>query len=102
MAAGNKHLEYKGLLNDMEVASPGAKHAFYFGFLDRAASLFADSVVEDNGGADVLLSPCSVCGSPSTNDTCSFCKLVGLAGARGRSENGVQVEIGSRPDMIDE
>ncbi len=95
MAAGNKHLEYKGLLNDMEVASPGAKHAFYFGFLDRAADLFASAQDETSGSAEDVLSPCSVCGSPSSNDICSFCKLVSLAAVP------VEVEITARPDMID-
>ena len=101
MAAGNKHLEYKALLNDMEVASPGAKHAFYFGFLDRAAALFSEAVANEQGTVDELLSPCSICGSPSTNETCSFCKLVSLAGKSSDAEIGVRVEIGSRPDMID-
>ena len=102
MAAGNKHLEYKGLLNDMEVASPGAKHAFYFGFLDRAAALFTAAVTTEQGELESLLSPCGVCGSPSTNDTCSFCKLVGLAGTPVDVASSVEVEIGLRPDMIDE
>jgi tRNA-5-methyluridine54 2-sulfurtransferase len=41
MAVGNRHLTYKEALNDIERSSPGAKHSFYFGFLDRAASHFA-------------------------------------------------------------
>ncbi len=36
MAAGNKHLGYKEALNALEVASPGTKHDFYFGYLARA------------------------------------------------------------------
>ena len=82
MAAGNKHLEYKELLNAMEVASPGAKHAFYFGFLDRASELFTDAASAEFGAADDVLSPCVGCGSPSTNEVCSFCKLVELTSAR--------------------
>lgn len=95
MAVGNKHLEYKDLLNDMEVASPGAKHAFYFGFLDRAAQLFSDAVEVENGRPDEIISPCKVCGSPATNDVCSFCRLVDLA------SESVAVEITPRSDMID-
>ena len=97
MAVGNKHLEYKELLNNMEVNSPGAKHAFYFGFLDRAASLFAESSSPADNEADngVTLSPCEVCGSPSNNAKCSFCRLVELAGT------SVSVEIAPRPDRID-
>ena len=40
MALGNKHIGYKEALNSIEERSPGSKHAFYFGFLDRAADLF--------------------------------------------------------------
>lgn len=95
MAAGNKHLEYKDLLNTMEVASPGAKHAFYFGFLDRAAGLFSAAIEQENGRVDEIVSPCVVCGSPSTNEVCSFCRLVELA------SESVAVEISPRRDMID-
>ncbi len=95
MAAGNKHLEYKDLLNTMEVASPGAKHAFYFGFLDRAAELFSAAVEAKSGRPDENISPCVVCGSPSTNEVCSFCKLVELA------SRPVPVEIDTRRDMLD-
>ena len=37
MADGNRHLGYKEALNAIEVQSPGSKHAFYFGFLDKVA-----------------------------------------------------------------
>jgi len=87
MAAGNKHLEYKDLLNAMEVASPGAKHNFYFGFLDRAAQRFQQEV----GGAEAELTRCTRCGSASSNDVCSFCRLV---------EHTVPVEITAAPDKI--
>ena len=43
MAVGNKHIGYKEALNSIEERSPGTKHAFYFGFLDRAADLFVPS-----------------------------------------------------------
>ena len=47
MAAGNRHLGYKEALNAIEAASPGAKHDFYFGFLDRAADRFAPEAEAD-------------------------------------------------------
>lgn len=75
MAAGNKHLGYKEALNAIEAASPGSKHAFYFGFLDRAVARFADAAPASEEPAGVL-GTCSVCGSPSTNDVCAFCRLV--------------------------
>lgn len=87
MAKGNKHLEYKDVLNSMEVASPGSKHAFYFGFLDRAAVLFRDH----GAGDDVVLTRCTRCGSASSNDVCSFCRL---------AEHTVPVEIVPRSAMI--
>lgn len=87
MAVGNKHLEYKDVLNTMEVASPGAKHNFYFGFLERAAARFQ----LDDGGSEADLTRCTRCGSASSNDICSFCRLV---------EHTVPVEISSAPDKI--
>jgi len=110
MAAGNKHLEYKDLLNEMEVKSPGAKHNFYFGFLDRASELFskefAESERQTTPASETAPSPCSSCGRPSSNDVCAFCKLVDrVAPLQSRnaaqSPEAVIVEISTRRDMID-
>lgn len=102
MAAGNKHLEYKDLLNQMEVASPGSKQHFYFGFLDRAAKLFANEFEEsastNSHGSELPLSPCSSCGRPSSNEVCAFCKLVERVSI---TAEPVSVEISPRPDMLD-
>jgi tRNA-5-methyluridine54 2-sulfurtransferase len=76
MAAGNRHLSYKEALNDIEVKSPGAKHSFYFGFLDRASALFVPEAEEDR--AD--LRSCLTCGAPTTSEICAFCRLVERAG----------------------
>jgi uncharacterized protein (TIGR00269 family) len=76
MSAGNRHLSYKAALNDIELKSPGAKHAFYFGFLERAASHFAPEAEEDRAG----LGACRSCGAPTTTETCAFCRLVERAG----------------------
>jgi uncharacterized protein (TIGR00269 family) len=72
MAAGNKHLGYKDALNAVEEVSPGTKHAFYFGFLDRAAARFAAGTVQEADG----LGACSRCGAPTTGEVCAFCRLV--------------------------
>jgi uncharacterized protein (TIGR00269 family) len=72
MAEGNKHLGYKAALNQIEEQSPGSKHAFYFGFLDRAAAKFAAGTA----AATDSLSACASCGAPTTGDVCAFCKLV--------------------------
>jgi uncharacterized protein (TIGR00269 family) len=71
MAAGNKHLGYKELLNDLEQRSPGSKSEFYFGFLARAADRFAAA---DGDGRDEL-APCSRCAVPAEGDLCAFCRL---------------------------
>jgi uncharacterized protein (TIGR00269 family) len=72
MADGNRHLAYKDALNRIEVRSPGAKHDFYFGFLDRAAERFRDGTVDS---ADAL-EPCTRCGAPTPTEVCAFCRLV--------------------------
>ncbi len=72
MAEGNRHLRYKEALNVIEAASPGAKQAFYAGFLARAAARFAPEV----GDAQRGLRPCARCGSPTTGEVCAFCRLV--------------------------
>lgn len=87
MAAGNKHLEYKDVLNTMELASPGAKHNFYFGFLERASGKFAVEGEASHGP----LTRCVRCGSASSGEVCSFCRLV---------EHTVPVEITVAPDRL--
>ena len=71
MAAGNKHLAYKAALNEIERMSPGAKHDFYFGFLDRGSPRFrADGDLDRRS-----LEPCTRCGAPTASDICAFCRL---------------------------
>ncbi len=77
MAAGNRHLGYKEALNAIEARSPGAKAAFYLGFLQRMAPRLAEESVAAQGG----LVPCERCGSPTTGTICAFCRLVEVAGA---------------------
>ena len=74
MAEGNKHLEYKAVLNDLEVRSPGAKQAVYFGFQERAAEQLAGAVADDPE-----LGSCRDCGAPTPNEVCSFCRLASRA-----------------------
>lgn len=70
MAEGNRHLHYKELLNGLESGSPGAKQAFYTGFQDRIAEVFAAEWADDHA-----LGTCSGCGAPTSADVCSFCRL---------------------------
>ena len=55
MAAGNRHLGYKEMLNQIEERSPGTKAAFLFGFLERGHDRFAGDAVEERDD----LRPCA-------------------------------------------
>ena len=67
LVAGNTQLRYKDALNLLERQSPGTKQQFVFGYLDKAAPLFA--------GADpVVLRECNECGQPTPGDVCAFCR----------------------------
>lgn len=69
MAAGNKHLAYKDALNRIETESPGSKHAFYHEFLRKAVDAFDEAASQGPAGR------CTRCGSPASNEICSFCAL---------------------------
>jgi uncharacterized protein (TIGR00269 family) len=75
MADGNKHIGYKETLNELETRSPGAKAAFYFGFLERASALFTPLAEADRAE----LRACRECGMATTGEVCAFCKLVDRA-----------------------
>lgn len=79
MAGGNRHIGYKESLNEIELASPGSKTAFYFEFLDKAQHLLATGLQGD-GDNDNGIGVCTVCGSPAGSEICSFCRLVHRAG----------------------
>jgi uncharacterized protein (TIGR00269 family) len=76
MAEGNSHLGYKEALNAIEARSPGTKHDFYFGFLDRAAAAFRAGLTVDAGD----LAACTTCGAPTPSGSCAFCRLVERSG----------------------
>jgi uncharacterized protein (TIGR00269 family) len=67
-AAGATSIAHKEVLNRMEDASPGAKHNFLFGFLDKARAAFERL-------EDVTLHECVRCGQVTTSTVCAFCKL---------------------------
>jgi uncharacterized protein (TIGR00269 family) len=72
MAAGNRHLGYKDVLNTLEERSPGTKAAFLNSFLDRAHERFDDADMQQER-AD--LQPCARCGAPTPGEVCAFCRL---------------------------
>ena len=83
MAAGNKHLGFKEVLNALEEQSPGTKAAFLFGFFARGHDRFATDESEP-----VELAPCDGCGAPTTTGgLCAFCSL------RDRAAGATSVEL---------
>jgi uncharacterized protein (TIGR00269 family) len=67
-ARGATSIAHKEILTRMEEASPGAKHNFLFGFLDRARPAFERA-------ESVELHECARCGQVTTGTLCAFCKL---------------------------
>ncbi len=68
LAAGNRHLEHKAVLNELEARSPGAKAAFYLSFLDNMAPLLAGARA---AVVDVAVAVQRRCGAPTTGETCA-------------------------------
>jgi uncharacterized protein (TIGR00269 family) len=85
MAAGNRHLGFKDVLNTLEDRSPGTKAAFLFGFLERGHARFAGDADEERAA----LGACAVCGAPTPGEVCAFCRLREQA-------TGTPVVLGSR------
>ena len=67
-AKGATSIAHKEILNRMEDASPGAKHNFLFGFLEKARAAFERTEA-------VELRECARCGQVTTGTICAFCKL---------------------------
>ena len=78
MAKGSKMLLYKEVLNRLETESPGTKHRFYWGFLEKQtqAQPASTSMAEKD---QALLHPCKTCGQPTTGEICSYCKMMARA-----------------------
>lgn len=75
MAQGARTLLYKEVLNRLETESPGTKHTFYWGFLEKQARKepAATTMAERD---QAVLHPCATCGQPTTAEVCSYCKLM--------------------------
>ena len=67
-AKGATSITHKQILDRLEEASPGAKHNFLFGFLEKARGVFA-------GSEPTALNECAACGQVTTGEICAFCKL---------------------------
>ncbi|HZD71206.1 MAG TPA: ATP-binding protein [Actinomycetes bacterium] len=97
LVAGNTQLRHKETLNRMEEASPGTKHNFLFGFIDRAAELLRSADAAE-------LTECSRCGmvtqapeDPGEVPVCAFCRSrQRLLAARGGARAMPLVEVSAR------
>src|SRR5262245_9179305 len=67
-AKGATSIAHKETLNRLEEASPGAKHNFLFGFLEKARPAFERAEQTE-------LVECASCGQATTGPLCAFCKL---------------------------
>ena len=67
-AKGATSITHKEILNRLEDVSPGAKHNFLYGFLDKARVAFERA-------EGVELNECVRCGQVTTGTMCAFCKL---------------------------
>jgi tRNA-5-methyluridine54 2-sulfurtransferase len=76
MAAGNRHLRYKEILNAIEEQTPGAKATFYLQFLREMLPVLEGVAAEERAS----VGRCSRCGAPSSAEICAFCKLVERVG----------------------
>lgn len=77
IAAGNRHLHHKDVLNKIEKESPSTKSAFYLNFIENMSPLLAGHTAAATGD----LNECAHCGAPTTNEVCAFCRLVETASA---------------------
>jgi uncharacterized protein (TIGR00269 family) len=90
LVGGNTQLRYKDAMNHLESTSPGTKAQFLFGYLDRAAPLFA---AQD----EVELVGCERCGQPTTGRFCAFCRAQAqILGERLGEPRGGRDERGER------
>ena len=104
MAAGNRHLGYKEVLNAIEERSPGTKASFLFGFLDRAPRPLRRRTRWRSRRRSSARA--AECGAPTPGDVCAFCRLPGARaivanpGRRSSRRDG-RVRAGDRVLLVD-
>ena len=67
-----KQILYKKVLGEIEAASPGTKHAFLFGYLDRISRWYPETPKEEE---EAPTGRCEQCGEISWTPVCSFCRM---------------------------
>ncbi len=70
-SSGASFTNHKELWGELEHRSPGQKFQFYQGFLSKGKQAF--TALEKEIGA--TLKPCVECGSPTSAETCSVCRI---------------------------
>ncbi len=78
-AKGAKMLVYKDVLNRLEAESPGTKHRFYWGFLEKQKKSANTSNHSMTDIDQSTLLPCETCSQPTTAGICSFCRMMARA-----------------------
>jgi len=72
MSKGAKMFLYKEVLNKLEEASPGTKHKFYLGYLQKKEEIFSPQKENDKEDKQC----CEACGQPTRGKICSYCRLM--------------------------
>lgn len=74
LSAGNRHLAYKDVMNQIEERSPGTKASFYLNFLENLSPLLSDRHQDDLA----MVGTCTRCGAPTgaeNSEICAFCRI---------------------------
>ena len=69
LSTGSKMFVNKEVLNRLEADSPGTKHSFYLGFLERQRK-------PDPPHPDPGLLSCERCGHVTNSSVCSYCRMI--------------------------
>jgi tRNA-5-methyluridine54 2-sulfurtransferase len=81
-AVGARSIAYKNALDSIEAQSPGTKHSFVAGFLERVRPLMEEAQDEFE------LQDCAICGQSTTGEVCAFCKMWQQAHRRAQEQQG--------------
>ena len=69
-----KQILFKKVLGEIEAASPGTKHAFLFGYLERISRWYPEGSEKEEAD-ETPNGRCEQCGEISWTPVCSFCRM---------------------------